>query len=111
MPRTATVPSKDLTPADAYGMAFLVLSRLQEKVETTPGLGARGGIVLPNRRTGVLTPAHVLDLENNLLAELGTIKALVGITTRAVVPPLIHGRTPSDTVDLLVRALELVNAL
>jgi len=28
-----------------------------------------------------------------------------------VVPPLIHGRTPSDTVDLLVRALELVNAL
>lgn len=110
-PPVAAPAPKTLSPADTYRIAFDVLDRLREKTEADSALSVRGGIVTPNRRPGPLTPAHVLDLENNLLAELGAIKATLGITTRTVVPPLIHGKTPSDTFDMLARALALVDAL
>ena len=96
---------------DSYQKAFEVLEHLKAKVEADPALMIRGGIVPPARRPPPLTPAHVLDIENNLLAELGSIKAQLGIATPTVVPPLIHGKTPADTVDLLNRALALVGAL
>jgi len=111
VPAPAAPARRDMTPADTYQKAFEVLDRLRARTEADPALAVRGGIVLPNRRVPPLTPAHVLDLENNLLAELGSIKATLGITARTVVPPLIHGKTPSDTYDTLSRALALVDAL
>jgi hypothetical protein len=110
-PRPAPPPPDDLDPADSYTKTYAVLARLKARVEADPALMVRGGIVLPNRRGAPLVPANVLDLENNLLAELGSIKAALGILEPTVVPPLIHGKTPSDTVALLDRALALVDGL
>ena len=107
----ATGPNDNRTPDESYQKAFELLEHLKAKAEANPALMVRGGIVLPDRRAPPITPAHVLDLENNLLAELGSVKATLGISTPTVVPPLIHGKTPADTVDLLVRALALVDAL
>ena len=111
LPTLAPSPIRDSTPDHSYLKTYEVLEHLKAKVDADPALMMRGGIVLPNRRPPPLTPAHVLDLENNLLAELGSIKATLGIRTPSVVPPLVHGKTPSDTVDLLTRALALVDAL
>jgi len=111
LPALAARPNDGRSPDDSYQKTFEVLERLKAKTEAEPALMVRGGIVLPARRAPPLTPAHVLDLENNLLAELGSIKATLGVTTPTVVTPLIHGKTPADTVDLLVRALALVDAL
>ncbi|MEI6559100.1 MAG: hypothetical protein WCO00_11910 [Rhodospirillaceae bacterium] len=110
-PAVAVTPSTDMSPEDSYGKTFEVLNHLKTRIEADPALMVRGGIVLPNRRPPPLTPAHALDLENNLLAELGAVKATLGIRTPTVVPPLVHGKTPADTVDLLNRALMLVDAL
>ncbi len=111
LPAAAPPQTSGRNPDDSYQKTFEVLEHLKAKAETDPALMVRGGIVLPNRRAPPLTPAHVLDLENNLLAELGSIKATLGVTAPTVVPPLIHGKTPADTVELLVRALALVDAL
>ena len=111
LPAVAGPSSPELAPAESYQKTFEVLEHLKAKAEADPALMVRGGIVLPARRGPPLTPAHTLDLENNLLAELGSIKAALAIATPTVVPPLVHGKTPSDTVDLLNRALALVDAL
>ena len=104
-------PCAPCVPADSYAKTYEVLEHLKAKLEAEPALMVKGGIVLPNCRPPPLTPAHSLDLENNLLAELGSVKAVLGITSPTVVPPLIHGKTPADTVDLLNHALALVDAL
>jgi hypothetical protein len=98
-------------PLDTYNRTFEVLEKLKAKVEADPSIKLPGGIVLPNRRTGALTPAHVADLENNLLAELGSVKFAVGVTSPSVLPPAPQGKTPSDTYDILTRALTLVESL
>lgn len=98
-------------PLDTYNQAFAVLEKLKSKVETDPSIKLVGGIVLPNRRTGAITPSHVADVENNLLAELGSIKFAVGATSPSVLPPEPQGKTPSETYDILTKALALAEAL
>ena len=111
LPSLASPSSDDRNPDEAYLKTFEVLDHLKAKTEADPALMVHGGVVLPNRRSLPFTPAHVLDLENNLLAELGAVKAALGIAIPVAMPPLIHGKTPSDTIDLLARALALVDAL
>ena len=108
---TPAAPCASCLARDSYTKTYEVLERLKVKLEAEPVLMVKGGIVLPNRRPPPLTPAHALDLENNLLAELGSIKAALGIASPTVVPPLVHGKTPADTVGLLDHALALVEAL
>ena len=103
--------SNSKLPDDTYAQAYLVLDHLRTKVNNEKSLSIQGGIVLPNRLSPPLTPGDVLDLENNMLAELGAIKARVGITIPTTIPPLIHGKTPSDVFDLMTRAEALVDAL
>ncbi len=111
LPPPAAPREPGQNPDASYRKTYEVLERLKARVEAKPALMVPGGIVLPGRRSPPLTPANVLDLENNLLAELGSVKATLGIVTPTLVPPLIHGKTPADTVDLLDRALLLVDAL
>ena len=98
-------------PLDTYNQAFAVLEQLKSKVEGDPSIKLAGGIVLPNRRTGTITPAHVADLENNLLAELGSLKFAVGVTSPSLLPPEPQGKNPSDTYDILTKALALATSL
>ncbi|CAK0777243.1 conserved hypothetical protein [Gammaproteobacteria bacterium] len=98
-------------PLDTYNRTFEILEALKTKVENDPALKITGGIVLPNRRTGAITPGYVLDIENNVLAELSAIKAVVGIVSPTALPPPPQGKTPSDTYDILNKALAQVGSL
>ena len=98
-------------PLDTYNQAFAVLEQLKSKIEADPSIKLAGGIVLPNRRTGAIIPAHVADLENNLLAELGSLKFAFGVTSPSLLPPEPQGKNPSDTYDILTKALALATSL
>lgn len=98
-------------PLDVYNRTFDILEQLKAKVESDPALKIPAGVILPNRRSGAVTPTQALDLENNLLAELGSIKFVVGATSPTVMPPPPQGKTPSDTYDVLTRALALAQSL
>jgi hypothetical protein len=113
VPRYTAPPSSGKVPADNIELGFRIFEQLRRKVAVDSSLAVPGGIVLPKRpnHAGPMVPADVLDLENNMLAELGAVKAALGVTTPTEVPPLIHGKTPSDTYDLLARALVLVEGL
>ncbi len=111
LPPTLGSPSRGKVPDDTYAQGYQVLDRLRAKLNNDKNLSIRGGIVLPNRPQPPLTPGDVLDLENNMLAELGAIKTKVGVTAPTTIPPLIHGKTPSDVFDLMTRAEALVDAL
>jgi hypothetical protein len=110
-PINAPSDSSGKKPLDVYNHVFEVLETLKTKVETDPSLKVPGGIVLPNHRSGRIVPAHVLDLENNVLAELSSIKAFIGVTTPTVLPPKPQGKTPSKVYDEVNKALALAQSL
>ncbi|CAK0752438.1 conserved hypothetical protein [Gammaproteobacteria bacterium] len=110
-PVNATTGTTGKKPLDTYNRTFEILEALKAKVEIDPALKITGGIVLPNRRTGAITPSYVLDLENNVLAELSAIKAVTSISSPTVLPPPPQGKTPSDTYDLLTKALTMIGSL
>ncbi|CAK0748589.1 conserved hypothetical protein [Gammaproteobacteria bacterium] len=110
-PITAPSGATGKKPLDTYNRTFDILEALKTKVETDPALKITGGIVLPNRRMGAITPSYVLDIENNVLAELSAIKAAVGVSSPTVLPPQPQGKTPSDTYDILSKALAQVGSL
>lgn len=109
IPVPADVPGKK--PLDTYSRVFEILESLKAKVDADPSLKLADGVVLPNRRTGAINPSHVLDLENNLLAELGALKVGLGIASTTVLPKPQEGKTPTHTYSLLSQALLQVNSL
>ncbi len=103
--------SKDKQPSDVYAKAFEILRALGALTSENPDIEIPGGIVLLNRRSGRIEPAHVMDLLNNILAEISAIKVTVGARSLTEFAPPQAGRTPSHVYDPVSTALVLVETL
>lgn len=104
-------PTRGMSPGDVYAGGFVLLNSLKSLVERDPDYRIPGGIVLPTRKKGSITPGDVLDLLNNILAELSAVKAKIGAITPTDLVAAPSGKTPSDVFDALVRAVALVDTI
>lgn len=102
--------AKGKKPNQVYDLGFQILERMAELTQNE-SFAIAGGVVLPNRRDGKITPAHVIDILNNLQAEVVAMKLAVGASepTEVVAPPA--GKTPSDVFNALQTALQMVESL
>ncbi|MCB2261445.1 MAG: hypothetical protein LGR52_00625 [Candidatus Thiosymbion ectosymbiont of Robbea hypermnestra] len=103
-------PSKGKAPKDVYGVAYKLLGKVKALTEKD-GYGIPGGVVMLNKVSGCITPAEVIDILNNILAEVGAIKVTVGATAATEFAGAQSGKTPSDVYDALVKAEALVDSL
>jgi hypothetical protein len=87
-----------------------VLTSLKS-ITANPKFKIPGGVVMPNRRTGKISPAAVQDLLNNILAEVAAIKVKVGVKTPVKMAPTQSGKTPSHVYDVADTANVLVASL
>ncbi len=103
--------SKDKQPSDVYEKAFELLRALGTLTSENSGFEIPGGVVLLNRRSGRIEPAHVMDLLNNILAEISAIKVKVGARSLTEFAPPQAGKTPSHVYDPVSTALTLAETL
>lgn len=112
---TAPAPSPPVIPArrpvDTYDNAIGLLVDIKVLTENNPSLAIPMGVVLPERRTGNIKPAHVMDLLGSVLAEISAIKAKTGVTIPTVLAPPQTGMTPSDVHSAVSHARALVASL
>lgn len=98
-------------PADTYNNAFDLLIEIKKLTEENPALAIPKGVILPNRRTGVIKPTDVMDLLGTVLAEISAIKAKAGIIAPTRLAPPQTGKTPSDVHAMVSYARGLVATL
>jgi hypothetical protein len=102
--------SKGKKPQDVYAAGFELLAALKVTTEQNPNFAIPAGVVMPNQRAGKVKPAHVMDVLNNALAEIGAIKVKVGAKTATEFAPAQSGKTPSDVYDAVQTAVLMVKA-
>ena len=83
-------------PVDTYDNALGLLVDIKVVTEANPALAIPMGVVLPNRRMGVMKPAHVMDLLGTVLAEISAVKVKAGVMKPTLLAPAQTGMTPSD---------------
>lgn len=98
-------------PVDTYENAVGLLVDIKVLTENNSSLAIPMGVVLPNKRTGTIRPAHVLDLLGTVLAEISAIKAKVGVTQPTALAPPQTRKTPSDVHAAVSYARALVATL
>ncbi|WP_089728113.1 hypothetical protein [Candidatus Thiosymbion oneisti] len=102
--------AKGKKPKDVYKEAYKLLGKVKALTKKD-GYGVPGGVVMPNKLDGPITPTEVIDILNNILAEVGAIKVAVGATAATEFPGKQSGKTPSDVYNALRKAEALVDSL
>lgn len=102
--------SRGKEPKDVYEVAYKLLGKVKA-LTNKDGYGIPGGVIMPTKVSGRITPAEVIDLLNNILAEIGAVKVAVGSTAVTEFTGPQSGKTPSDVYDALVKAGALVDTL
>lgn len=104
-----TVVYTNKVPADVFAEVLTTLRLLHELCESNQNHCLPGGIIVPARRTWIseffspTKPRHVLDLMNNLIADLEALKTKLGIKSAAIFPVVVKNKTPSDVFDMVKR--------
>ena len=98
-------------PAQVYEQAQILLQHLQGVCTRNADLCPPAGVTLPPTPQTDITPAYVLDLLNNVLAEVGSIKVKAGVDQITQLPKLPSGKTPSDIFDVMLVAQRLVDTI
>lgn len=109
VPAVTVVPGKK--PVDTYNQAYELLVDLKQITEGDSTLAIPKGVVLPNKRSGDVSAAHVLDMLGSVLAEVSAIKVKVGATQPTQLAAVQAGKTPSDVFATLAYAQALVATL
>lgn len=102
--------SKGKEPKDVYEVAYKLLGKVKALTDKN-GYGIPGGVVMPNKVSGRITPTEVIDVLNNILAEVGAVKVAVGSSAATEFPGPQSDKTPSDVYDAMVKAGALVDTL
>lgn len=95
-PRPASAAGGDKTPTDVYRSGERLLASLAALGEIDEKAAVKGGVTAPPPPKGKITPANVLGLLSNILAELSSLKVVVGADRPTLFPEEVSGRTPSD---------------
>lgn len=99
------------SPVDAYNEGYAFLVALKAFTETTEGADLPGGIVLPNRPSGRITPTAVMELANTIYADLGSLKVVSGASMDGGLAKPSAGMTPSNVYDEFLLAQNVLAAL
>lgn len=99
------------SPAKVYERGIELMSRLKAISDAENGLSVPGGIVLMDLPSGKITPAHVIDLLNNVLADLSALKVSAGLVEPIQLAPLVGGQSPADVHNTLSTALQALAVL
>ncbi|MFQ5533404.1 MAG: hypothetical protein ACE5EM_01085 [Sphingomonadales bacterium] len=102
---------RNKVPTDVYARVHEFLELLKRTVEEQPDFNIPGGITLPGRKTEPIKPKDVLDLLDDMLADILALKAAIGIRAPAEFTREQVGKTPSDVFDQISRALFNLNRL
>lgn len=103
--------AKRKKPKAVFQRGMEVMAALKELSAKNAKLAVPGGIVIPNARSGRIKPGHVLDLFNNILADVSAMKVMLGVKTPTQLAPPASGKTPSDVFDTMSTALALIGEL
>lgn len=105
---TAWVQGK--SPKDVYEQGFVLVEALK-RLSEDESHSVAGGVVLPARASGAISPAHVLDLMNVALAEVNAMKVAVGISAPTELATMSAGKTPSDVFQLIQQSQYIVEGI
>ncbi|MCH7935566.1 MAG: hypothetical protein IH994_00545 [Proteobacteria bacterium] len=100
----------DKTPGDVYRLTYRMLIRLNA-LEVALNVDLYENLTPPQRKEGEIVPADVLDLMNNVLADVGAIKAAMAIAYPTVVAPEQLAKIPGDVYSAVSSADALIKCL
>jgi hypothetical protein len=103
--------AKRKKPKHVWNRGYELLTGLKSLTTSNPNFAIPGGVVLPNKRSGKIRPGHVMDLLNNVLAEISAIKVKVGANTPTKIAEMPSGKTPSNVFDAVSTAIGMVKSL
>ena len=92
------------SPADVYNAAEALMQAIKDKTEGDEEFTIPAGVTLLEKPGGRLTPTQVLNMMNNLLAELSAVKVKLSATTQNELPPEPSGKNPSNVFDVIQTA-------
>lgn len=95
---------------DNYEHAFELLADL-ETLSAQPDFAIPGGVVPPNRRTGEIIPEHVMDILDDIEAEVSAIKAKLGVTKPSEFGIPKQAKVPTNVYDAITLARLMVKSL
>lgn len=98
-------------PKHVFDRGVELLAAIKSLSATNPNLAIPGGVVMPNKRSGKIRPGHVMELLNNVLAEISAVKVKVGAKTPTELAPMPSGKSPSNVFDAVSTALAMVKDL
>ena len=102
------VKSANKKPSDVYQALSDLMLSVKSLCQTDSRYCIEGGIDIPPMHQGNISPAIVLDLMNNLIADIGALKVSLGIQQAVPLAPEQSGKTPSDVFDILVKSSRLM---
>jgi hypothetical protein len=104
-------PTSGKSPGNVFELAEKILHTLKSNCDANSAFCPKGGIVIPPSPQGSITPANVLDILNNILAEIGSIKVHADISVPINLAPTVSGKTPSGVFDQLLAAQSLADSI
>lgn len=103
-------PSKGKSPGDVLNQVHEIFVKLK-MLSAKQGFEVKGGIEAPSMPKGKISPAIVLDAQNNALADIGAIKKSAGVKKPTEVVAQPSGKTPSDVYDAVSRAIAIIDSM
>ena len=102
--------SKGKKPGHVFNYGYTLLTDIKSLSET-PAYAIKGGVVMPNKRTGRITPGNVAELLNNVLADVAALKIKAGIKVPTHYAGPQAGKTPTNVFDALGAAHKMLKTL
>ncbi len=103
--------AKRKKPKHVWNHGYELLTGLKSLTTSNSNFAIPGGVVMPNKRFGKIRPGHVMDLLNNVLAEISAIKVKVGVSTPTKIAEMPSGKTPSNVYDAICTAIAMAKSL
>jgi len=103
-------PSSGKKPKDVYAASYKLLNSLKKMSETNK-ISIPGGVMIPPYVKREHTPAEVIDLMNDILAEVAAIKHASGLTTPTILAPAQSEKVPSNVFDQVATAQAIVSTM
>ncbi len=110
-PPALGAPSSGRKPGDVFQAGLELIARLARLVEQDGGIEVAGGILVPETPPTPITPGHVIELLQGILADVNSIKFALALKEPLHLLPPPAGATPSQVFDVVSDATRATDAL